>query len=61
MGAVNFRLAANVLILEYASGRSRLTRTSLFVNNKTGYRVFYEEQLGKKQLENEIRKMVSVK
>ena len=34
---------------------------SLFVNNKTGYRVFYEEQLGKKQLENEIRKMVSVK
>ena len=31
---------------------------SLFVNNKTGYRKFYEEQISKKKLENEIQSMV---
>jgi len=31
---------------------------SLFVNNKTGYRKFYEEQLSKEKLENEIRNML---
>ncbi len=32
---------------------------SLFINNKTGYRRFFEEQLTKKELENEILKMIS--
>ena len=32
---------------------------SLFVNNKTGYRKFYEEQISKKKLEGEIRSMIN--
>lgn len=31
---------------------------TLFVNNKTGYRQFYEEQLSKEQVEKEVRKMI---
>ena len=31
---------------------------SLFVNNKTGYRKFFEEQLSKQKLEMEIRNMI---
>jgi thiol-disulfide isomerase/thioredoxin len=31
---------------------------SLFINNKTGYRKFFEEQLTKEQLENEIKAML---
>ncbi len=31
---------------------------TLFVNNKTGYRKFYEEQLSKKKLESEIENMI---
>jgi thiol-disulfide isomerase/thioredoxin len=33
---------------------------SLFINNKTGYRKFFEDQLKKTQLENEIRAMVGM-
>ncbi|MDP9230245.1 MAG: TlpA family protein disulfide reductase, partial [Bacteroidota bacterium] len=33
---------------------------SLFINNKTGYRKFFEEQLSKEQLEKEIRRMVGI-
>jgi thiol-disulfide isomerase/thioredoxin len=32
---------------------------SLFINNKTGYRKFFEEQLNKERLEKEIRSMLS--
>lgn len=31
---------------------------TLFVNNKTGYRQFYEDQLSKEQVEKEVRKMI---
>ena len=31
---------------------------SLFVNNKTGYRKFFEEQLSKEKLEKEIKAMI---
>jgi thiol-disulfide isomerase/thioredoxin len=31
---------------------------SLFINNKTGYSKFFEEQLNKEKLETEIRKMI---
>jgi thiol-disulfide isomerase/thioredoxin len=31
---------------------------SLFVNNQTGYRKFFEEQLGKEKLEREIQEMI---
>ena len=31
---------------------------SLFVNNKTGYRKFYEEQLGKEKFEEEVLAMI---
>jgi thiol-disulfide isomerase/thioredoxin len=31
---------------------------TLFINNKTGYRKFYEEQLSKEQLEKEIVKLL---
>jgi thiol-disulfide isomerase/thioredoxin len=31
---------------------------SLFVNNKTGYRKFYEEQLSREKLEKEIKNMI---
>jgi thiol-disulfide isomerase/thioredoxin len=31
---------------------------SLFVNNKTGYRKFFEEQLSKEKLEKEIKEMI---
>ncbi len=31
---------------------------TLFVNNKTGYRKFYEEKLSKKKLESEIENMI---
>jgi thiol-disulfide isomerase/thioredoxin len=34
---------------------------SLFVNNKTGYRQFYEDQLSKEDLEKEIQKLISLK
>jgi thiol-disulfide isomerase/thioredoxin len=34
---------------------------SLFVNNKTGYHKFFEEQLSKVQLEKEIKAMVASK
>ena len=33
---------------------------SLFVNNKTGFRSFYEEQMSKERLEEEINKMISI-
>lgn len=32
---------------------------SLFVNNKTGYRKFYEEQVSEEKLEKEIQSMIS--
>jgi len=31
---------------------------SLFINNKTGYRSFFEDQLSKEKLEKEIKKMI---
>jgi hypothetical protein len=31
---------------------------SLFVNNKTGYRKFFEEQISKEKLEKEIQAMI---
>ena len=31
---------------------------SLFVNNKTGYRKFYEEQLGRQKFEQEVQAMI---
>jgi len=31
---------------------------SLFVNNQSGYRQFYEDQLTKEQIEREVRKMI---
>jgi thiol-disulfide isomerase/thioredoxin len=31
---------------------------TLFINNKTGYRQFYEDQLSKEQVEKEVRKMI---
>ena len=31
---------------------------TLFINNKTGYRKFFEEQLSKEKLEKEIRAMI---
>jgi len=34
---------------------------SLFINNKTGYRKFFEEQLSKTQLEKEIKALVAKK
>ena len=34
---------------------------SLFINNKTGYRKFFEEQLGKEKLEKEIQAMLKKK
>jgi thiol-disulfide isomerase/thioredoxin len=34
---------------------------SLFINNKTGYRKFFEEQLTRTQLEKEIKLMISKK
>jgi thiol-disulfide isomerase/thioredoxin len=34
---------------------------SLFVNNKTGYRQFFEDQLSKEDLEKEIQKLISLK
>ncbi len=34
---------------------------SLFVNNKTGFRSFYEDQLSKTQFDNEIKKMIKAK
>ena len=34
---------------------------SLFINNKTGYRKFFEDQLSEKQLEEEIQKLLGNK
>jgi thiol-disulfide isomerase/thioredoxin len=34
---------------------------SLFVNNKTGYRQFFEDQLTRQELEKEIQKLINVK
>ena len=34
---------------------------SLFVNNKTGYRQFFEDQLTREELEKEIQKLINVK
>jgi thiol-disulfide isomerase/thioredoxin len=33
---------------------------TLFINNKTGYRKFYEEQISKEQLEKEIQALISL-
>ena len=34
---------------------------SLFINNATGYRAFYEDQLSKEQLEKELKKLTATK
>lgn len=43
------------------SSWSGVMPATLFVNNKTGFRSFYEEQIPKETLELEIRKMINLK
>jgi hypothetical protein len=35
--------------------------STLFINKKTGYRRFYEDQLSKEEFEQELRAMISLK
>ena len=43
------------------SSWSGVIPASLFINNSTGYRKFYEEELSKEKLEAEIKSMLGAK
>jgi thiol-disulfide isomerase/thioredoxin len=49
---------ADVFCPAVDSSWSGVIPASLFINNKTGYRKFFEEQLSKEKLEKEIQEML---
>jgi hypothetical protein len=49
---------ADVFCAAVDSSWSGAIPASLFINNSSGYRKFYEEELSKEKLDAEIRKML---